>query len=437
MNDSGKKILFIIPYIPYPLDTGGNQAFFNIVDYLRNFMDVSVLLDTSSHGSSQKVEALQKEWQNVTFYLFNKKKNHKDCKLYSVRQKWLYNILNAIQGSFARKMKRRIVYNDMIREKSTIFSSVYKELDDDYVQFVYDVSRKGFDIIQVEFYELLSLVYVLPPEPETVFLHHELRFVRNENEEALLQQVTPTDRTLVQIAKEYELAALQHYKHIIVLTKTDKNLLMSYLNRGWQDIYDSPAIVSSTPQKQASFVPAETHLLTFVGSGDHFPNLDALTWFAEEIAPLLRAAHFNFQLQVTGKWHKAKRLKQLQERCPELHGTGFVADLADTMKGSINIIPIRIGSGMRMKILDSVLAKVPFITTSKGVEGLDFQNGEDCIIANDATSFAKAVMTLSDDAVLQKEMAEHAYSRLEQLYNPSQMLEKRRNIYRHILDSNS
>lgn len=74
MNDSGKKILFIIPYIPYPLDTGGNQAFFNIVDYLRNFMDVSVLLDTSSHGSSQKVEALQKEWQNVTFYLSIKRK---------------------------------------------------------------------------------------------------------------------------------------------------------------------------------------------------------------------------------------------------------------------------------------------------------------------------------------------------------------------------
>ena len=39
-----KKILFIIPYIPYPLDSGGNQAFFNMVEYLRHKMSVSVLL---------------------------------------------------------------------------------------------------------------------------------------------------------------------------------------------------------------------------------------------------------------------------------------------------------------------------------------------------------------------------------------------------------
>lgn len=39
-----KKILFIIPYIPYPLDSGGNQAFFNMVEYLRHKMAVSVLL---------------------------------------------------------------------------------------------------------------------------------------------------------------------------------------------------------------------------------------------------------------------------------------------------------------------------------------------------------------------------------------------------------
>lgn len=52
-----KKILFIIPYIPYPLDSGGNQAFFNMVEYLRHKMAVSVLLYPETGRRMQDVES--------------------------------------------------------------------------------------------------------------------------------------------------------------------------------------------------------------------------------------------------------------------------------------------------------------------------------------------------------------------------------------------
>ena len=60
-----KKILFIIPYIPYPLDSGGNQAFFNMVEYLRHKMAVSVLLYPETGRRMQDVESLKKIWDNV------------------------------------------------------------------------------------------------------------------------------------------------------------------------------------------------------------------------------------------------------------------------------------------------------------------------------------------------------------------------------------
>lgn len=50
-----KKILFIIPYIPYPLDSGGNQAFFNMVNYIRNRMSVSILLCSKSEEHDKKI----------------------------------------------------------------------------------------------------------------------------------------------------------------------------------------------------------------------------------------------------------------------------------------------------------------------------------------------------------------------------------------------
>ena len=62
-----KKILFIIPYIPYPLDSGGNQAFFNMVEYLRRKMSVSVLLYPETEKRMQDVESLKKIWDNVDF----------------------------------------------------------------------------------------------------------------------------------------------------------------------------------------------------------------------------------------------------------------------------------------------------------------------------------------------------------------------------------
>ena len=65
-----KKILFIIPYIPCPLDSGGNQAFFNMVNYIRNRMSVSILLCSKSEEHDKNIVALKKLWANVDFFVY-------------------------------------------------------------------------------------------------------------------------------------------------------------------------------------------------------------------------------------------------------------------------------------------------------------------------------------------------------------------------------
>lgn len=66
------------------------------------------------------------------------------------------------------------------------------------------------------------------------------------------------------------------------------------------------------------------------------------------------------------------------------------------------MVPIRIGSGMRMKILDAINSKSPLITTTKGVEGLNFINEEECLIADTPDAFANAIIRLLNDTNLQK-----------------------------------
>lgn len=405
-----KKILFIIPYIPYPLDSGGNQAFFNMVNYIRNRMSVSILLCSKSEEHDKNIVALKKLWANVDFFVYKwpkKKSVHIE-----VRNPLYYNVLKRVKASVERKMRRQIVNMG--------------------VDIICQVIKQGYDIIQVEFYELISVGYLLPENVQTIFVHHELRYVRNANEMSLFEEMTDEDRMLFSVAKDYERAALLKYKHVIALTEVDRQLLIDFLGRK-ERIYASPAVVQMSDTSIEEFTPAITHRLTFVGSGDHYPNLDAITWFCKEVAPYLHKQGFSFDFRVAGRWD-CSHIVRLSSVCPEIKFVGYVEDLSDFLKGSIALVPIRIGSGLRMKILDAVSLGIPFVTTSKGVEGISFNDNEECLKADTAMDFADAIIRLANDSNMQCRLVLQAKRKLEDLYDWKKMLEQRMAIYSHILN---
>ena len=96
-----------------------------------------------------------------------------------------------------------------------------------------------------------------------------------------------------------------------------------------------------------------------------------------------------------------------------MEAVGYIKDLPSFLKGSIALVPIRIGSGMRMKILEAVSADIPFITTTKGVEGIDLLDKEEYLKADSATEFADAIITLSQNTELQEKLVKQAKSKNE------------------------
>ena len=422
-----KKILFILPCVPYPLTAGGNQAFFNMVEYIRHKMSVSLLLSPENKEMND-VESLRALWTNVDFYLFREEDAEPKtrCPRY-------YRWLKKMSESISRKMQRQLYSFQQERpyKNMTLKNSCFKPFPKAYVEYVSDISRRGFDIIQVEFYPLISLGYLLPENVQTIFVHHELRYVRNENEMEFLERVTDEERMLYRIGKDFEHSALKTYKHVIVLTEVDRQILIDFIGNKHR-IHVSPAVVQMTDACDKQVVPT-TSRLTFVGSEGHYPNLDAVVWFCQEIAPCLRNQNFHFTFQVVGPW-RSSYVKELQISCPELELVGYVEDLHNFLNGSIVLVPIRIGSGMRMKILDAVSSKAPFVTTTKGVEGIDFHHEEECLIADSASDFASAVIRLTGDEGLQVKLANQAVEQLQKFYNPPEMLDRRLAVYNQILE---
>lgn len=432
------KILYIVPYVPYPLNSGGNQAFFAITDRVRKHHDLSVLLYAHNGNDRANIDALKKLWNDVEFYVYDeneKKQENSDEKPFanmSWRDRTSCRLFLSIAQSMYRKIGRRQYryknkQEDMVRNRSTLFATS-NDLNADFCRYVQETAAKGFDVIQIEFYEYLPLVHLLPKEVKKIFVHHEVRFVRNENELQLFNSQQPTDLILFQREKAFELSCLSAYDAIITLTETDKSILSQYLQP--KKIFVSPAVINIASFEQKPFKPATE--LVFIGSGDHFPNADAMIWFSKEIVPVLQSRMEKIpQLNIVGMWRKDLK-ENILSIFPQANFTGYIEDLPSFLNGKISVVPVRIGSGMRIKILDTVFASAPLVTTTKGCEGLPMVSRENCLIADDPEGFADAIIEILTDKNLQERLSNNASQAKTGMLNKEELIEKRLSVYEQI-----
>lgn len=415
------KILLVYPFVPYPLDSGGAQAVFSMVEHLRKSCSVSMLFRA---GHYKDLDALKHIWPDVDFYVYARQRGSRSWLPMSAR------FLSYLSNSFTRKYNRFFFrywpWNrcmDRMLRVRTLNNLKPVDLDYGYCEFVKSVAQKGFDLIQVEFNEHLGLCYFLPDNAIKVFVHHEIGFVRRENELSLLPSASLADKAHFEQEKDREISMLRRYDYVITLTATDKRILSGYLSP--EKIYVSPAVVSRHDSEPFRKCGKE---FVFIGGSDHFPNYDGMNWLCECVLPLLRKKMTGFRIYVVGNWSGNAR-RTIARKNKEIEFTGYVKDIQKFLNGKISIIPIRIGSGMRMKILDAVWSNSPFITTDKGVEGQSFIDGKDCMIARTPEKFADAMLTLSGDESMQKMLSGNAQQTVRETYDPDAMIRNRMDFY--------
>jgi glycosyltransferase involved in cell wall biosynthesis len=148
--------------------------------------------------------------------------------------------------------------------------------------------------------------------------------------------------------------------------------------------------------------------LVFVGSMDWAPNVDGVQWFIEEILPLIRAVRPELRFLVVGRSPDA-RMQALARENPGVQFTGTVPDVRPYLWGATaSVVPLRIGGGTRLKIYESMAAKVPVVSTTIGAEGLPVRHQEHFLAADDPQSFAQACLRYLDDELYRRRIAETA-----------------------------
>ncbi|WP_052888764.1 glycosyltransferase [Thermogemmatispora carboxidivorans] len=223
------------------------------------------------------------------------------------------------------------------------------------------------------------------------------------------------NRREYRLVKPRELACCQRAAAVLVASERERQLLQELL-----------------PQARVGVVPngvdlsffAPTHMgeeeegrrIVFTGSLDYYPNEQAVLSFARQCWPLIRERVPGAEWWIVGR--NPPRSVQRLARLPGVTVTGTVPDVRPYLAGaSVVVVPLLIGSGTRLKILEALAMSKAVVSTTLGAEGLAVTSDRHLLLADTPEDFVKAVVLLFEDTRRRRALAEAGRRLVEQAYS--------------------
>jgi glycosyltransferase involved in cell wall biosynthesis len=152
--------------------------------------------------------------------------------------------------------------------------------------------------------------------------------------------------------------------------------------------------------------PAKKDDIVFSGNLDYHPNISAVRFFNDSVWPLLREKWPQLGWRIIGRNHQQLRDRMAGDN--RITFTGPVADaIAEIASARVAVVPVRAGSGTRVKIIEAWAAGVPVVSTQVGGEGLPGNPGEHLLIADQPADFARAVSSILEFPALGKTLGDN------------------------------
>lgn len=180
----------------------------------------------------------------------------------------------------------------------------------------------------------------------------------------------------------------------------------------------------------------EEATLIYTGSMDWFPNEDAAIYFIDDILPTIQKKRPNLKFYVVGQF-PSERLKRYGNR-PGVIITGRVDDVKPYIaRATVYVVPLRIGGGTRLKILEALAMGKAVVSTSVGAEGLNLSAGDEIMIADESAKFADGVLQLMENGGMRRELGDNGRRRVETEYDWRRIGEKLQRLYEAVVAGDS
>ena len=182
-------------------------------------------------------------------------------------------------------------------------------------------------------------------------------------------------------------------------------------------------------------IEEEPGSLAFVGDLSWLPNVDGVLWFYNRVWPRIKKASLPVKFYVIGR-RPPEKIRKLSKKDENIVVTGFVRDARPYVaKCSVYVVPLRIGGGMRLKILEAMAMERPVVATSVGAEGIMVTNRENIMLADGEADFAERVIELLKERNLRRRVAQGGKSLIEQKYRWESVIEALEKEYFRVLEN--
>jgi len=280
------------------------------------------------------------------------------------------------------------------------------------VQNVYEQERP--DLVMCDYLQSCEGLRNIPGVPFVLFEHNV--------EAAIFDQLAQRESTFIKRAfigmqarrlRRYERKLCRKAAHVIAVSDVDKDVYQKEWGVTHCDTIPTGVDIRFF---KASSHECLVNNLVFTGSMDWMANQDGMKYFVKEIFPHIRLEIPDAVFTMVGR-NPPPEILELG-KIPGIHVTGTVDDIRPYVHGSkVYIVPLRIGSGTRLKLLEAMAMGKAIVSTTIGAEGLPLENGRHIVLADEPRAFAAEVVRLMRDTQERRYLAENARALAEREYS--------------------
>jgi glycosyltransferase involved in cell wall biosynthesis len=196
----------------------------------------------------------------------------------------------------------------------------------------------------------------------------------------------------------YEESEVRRFNHVIAVSENDRELMSRWTDPGRITVIPTGVDLAQYHSEPDAADPAP--LVSFVGAMDWEPNIDGVEYFCSQVWPVIKADVPDANFRIVGR-NPDRRVSRWASDSIEV--TGRVPSVVEHLRQSaVVIVPLRVGGGTRLKIYEAMATAKAVVSTTVGAEGLDVRHGRDIVLADDAKSFAHAVIMFLRDRDLRR-----------------------------------
>jgi sugar transferase (PEP-CTERM/EpsH1 system associated) len=362
------KVAFVTVRVPFPLNSGGRIRTFHLLKHISQVHRVTLVTAVESAQEAQAAAALEERLPQVTMRLARVPPR---------------NTLARRAGRALRSPIDRLPYTWAGYRHPRFTQNLRHAL-----------TAERYDLLHCDHTQVAHAVLALETPPRLLNAHNV--------DSVLIERLAVVERRSWRRA----LLAWQARKVAAAERRTypafDGALAMSEVDRVHIERLAAGRPVWTIPNgvDVGWFEPTQTEpepgLMVFSGAMDWLPNVDAVEFFARDILPLVRTRLPAARLLVAGRDPSPALRARLAGTGIEL--TGTVDDIRPYLaRGALFVVPLRVGSGTRLKILEAWAMGKPVLSTTLGAEGLPARDGDNIAIADEPAGFAERAAALLED----------------------------------------